>query len=126
MMSKILLIEDNFKNRYLISFLLEQAGYEVLQASNGQTGLTLGREHRPDLILLDIQLPDMDGFAILDQIREDKVLTGTKVVAVTSYAMPGDREKILSYGCVDYIEKPINTDTFISQVECNLKEKRLP
>jgi len=121
-MAKILLIEDNFKNRYLLSFMLEKAGHEVIQVDNGREGLSLLQAGQPDLILLDIQLPDMDGFAVLTAIGEDDALRQIKIVAVTSYAMPGDRERILAAGCLDCIEKPIDPDTFMSRVSMYLNE----
>lgn len=116
-MLRILQIEDNPTNRYLVSFLLRSAGHEVLEATCGDTGLLLARAERPDLILLDIQLPGRDGFAIMQELRADAELRQVPVVAVTSHAMPGDRGRILDAGCVDYIEKPIDPDQFLSQVE---------
>lgn len=120
-MARILLIEDNPKNRYLVTFLLKSAGHEVVEALDGESGLQLARETRPDLILLDIQLPRKDGMAVLNDLREVDFLLETPVVAVTSYAMPGDRERILGSGCQDCLEKPINVDTFVEKVESYLK-----
>ncbi len=115
--ARILLIEDNAHNRYLTSFLLETAGHQVLQAENGPEGLARAAAERPDLILIDIQLPGMDGHEVTRQIKTDPALRATPVVAVTSYAMAGDRERCLEAGAEGYIEKPINPDTFVEEVE---------
>lgn len=113
----ILLIEDNEQNRYLLSFLLERSGYEVRTAADGHSGIEAALERVPSLILLDIQLPTMDGYAVARALRGHEVLRLTPIVAVTSYAMPGDREKALDAGCTGYIEKPINPDTFVAELE---------
>lgn len=117
MRSVILLIEDNPQNRYLVTFLLEQRGHEVVQAETGPLGLELAAKLLPDLILLDIQLPGMDGHAVARAIKGDAALKQIPVVAVTSYAMVGDREKCLEAGAEGYIEKPINPDSFVAEVE---------
>jgi two-component system cell cycle response regulator DivK len=112
----ILLIEDNEQNRYLATFLLEQHGYEVVVATDGPQGIRIAQTVVPDLILLDIQLPGMDGYAVARALRGIQPLQQTPIVAVTSYAMVGDREKCLAAGCSGYIEKPINPETFIAEV----------
>ena len=117
MSGKILYIEDNEQNLYLIKFLLERHGYSVCTASAGLDGIERAAEEKPDLILLDIQLPGMDGYAVARRLRENHELAEIPIVAVTSYAMAGDREKALAAGCSNYIEKPINPDTFINQLE---------
>ncbi|HEY4185574.1 MAG TPA: response regulator [Polyangia bacterium] len=121
MKGTILLIEDNEQNRYLLTFLLEQHGYKVLAASDGARGIAMARQFKPDLILLDIQLPTMDGYAVARTLRLVESLRDTPIVAVTSYAMPGDREKTLAAGCTGYIEKPINPATFVSTMEQSLR-----
>lgn len=113
----ILLIEDNEQNRYLLTFLLEQHGFRVLAVADGPRGIEAARAHLPDLILLDIQLPTMDGYAVARALRQHEALQATPIVAVTSYAMPGDREKALEAGCVGYVEKPIDPDTFVAEME---------
>ena len=112
----VLLIEDNEQNRYLATFLLEQHGYVVFSAFDGQSGIEQAKNLAPDLILLDIQLPGMDGYAVARALRTIEMLQTTPIIAVTSYAMVGDREKSLSAGCNGYIEKPINPDTFVAEV----------
>jgi CheY-like chemotaxis protein len=118
--SKILVIEDNEQNLYLTTFILEKRGYEVIQAREGGEGTRLAGQAEPDLILLDIQLPEMDGYQVAQALRSNPALDGVPIVAVTSYAMVGDRERILAAGCTGYIEKPINPDTFVAQVEAHL------
>lgn len=117
MKSRILCIEDNEQNLYLVTFLLRSKGYEVLQAREGREGIDSAIRNKPDLILLDIQLPSMDGYAVARALHANPDLDSIPVVAVTSYAMVGDREKALSAGCSGFIEKPINPDTFLMQVE---------
>lgn len=122
-MKKILVIEDNDNNMELISFMLKSSGYEVIQAFRGQDGIDLARANKPDLILLDIQLPDIDGTLVLDYLRSTAETMGIPVVAVTSYAMTGDSKKLLNAGCDGYIEKPIEPEHFISQIENVLAER---
>ena len=117
MKGKILIIEDNEKNRYLVTFLLKSYGYDVVEAVDGRSGIETAVAISPDLILLDIQLPGMDGYAVARELRRQEVLEEVPIVAVTSYAMAGDRERVLAAGCTGYIEKPINPDTFLSEVE---------
>lgn len=116
MKSRILYIEDNEQNYYLVNFLLTAKGHEVIWASDGRTGIDAAERERPDLVLLDIQLPIMDGYQVARALRGIEALAKTPIVAVTSYAMPGDRDKALEAGCDGYIEKPINPVTFADQV----------
>jgi two-component system cell cycle response regulator DivK len=118
--AKIVLIEDNEQNRYLVTFLLERSGFEVAAAPDGPRGIELARAVLPALILLDIQLPTMDGYAVARALRAVDALRETPVIAVTSYAMPGDRERALEAGCTGYIEKPINPETFVNEIEATL------
>lgn len=117
MSATILLIEDNEQNRYLATFLLEHHGYTVLAAIDGVSGLQLAESTVPDLILLDIQLPQMDGYEVARGLREMKATLDVPIVAVTSHAMSGDREKAFAAGCNGYIEKPINPDTFVAEIQ---------
>ena len=107
-MSKVLVIEDNEQNLYLITFILKQNGFEVIQARDGKEGITRANDGGIAAILLDIQLPLMDGYDVAKELRKNKDLTDVPIVAVTSYAMVGDRERALEAGCTGYIEKPIN------------------
>ncbi len=125
MKKKILIIEDNEQNLYLESFILEKHGYEVFPARDGQEGIDMAVSVKPDIILLDIQLPVMDGHAVARRLRANTELDQTPIVAVTSYAMAGDREKTIEAGCNGYIEKPINPDTFLQQVEQHLISKKI-
>lgn len=117
MTKKVLIIEDNEQNMYLFSFLLQQNGYQVIQAENGHRGLALAEDEKPDFILLDIQLPDMNGYEIAQKLKANPQTVHIPIIAVTSYAMVGDREKTVESGCTGYIEKPINPDTFLAEIE---------
>lgn len=117
MKATILLIEDNEQNRYLATFLLEKSGHAVIPACDGPQGIEAAGRLLPHLILLDIQLPSMDGYAVARVLRSNPALADVPIVAVTSYAMPGDREKALDAGCNGYVEKPINPETFVSEIE---------
>jgi two-component system, cell cycle response regulator DivK len=120
-MAKILIIEDNQQNLYLTTFILQKHGHEIVQARNGEQGIALAVQTRPDLVLLDIQLPGMDGYTVAEELRKDPASASIPIIAVTSYAMAGDRERILEAGCTDYIEKPINPDTFHAEIAQHLK-----
>lgn len=117
MNAKILVIEDNEQNMYLVTFILEKHGYQVFQSTNGIEGISVASQQKPDLILLDIQLPIMDGYTVARELRKKVEFEKTPIIAVTSYAMSGDRENALKAGCSGYIEKPINPETFITQIE---------
>lgn len=116
MNKRILLIEDNEENRYLATFLLAAEGWEVTHAADGPTGLALAASMNPVLILLDIQLPGMDGYAVAKALRQNADLNAVPIVAVTSYAMTGDRERCMEAGCDGYLEKPIDPQTFTRDV----------
>lgn len=120
LIEKILYIEDNEQNMYLVTFLLEKAGFKVFQATSGAEGVELAAKVKPDVILLDIQLPGLDGYDVARLLRGTPGIASTPIVALTSYAMPGDREKAMAAGCTGYIEKPINPDTFLDQVMRNV------
>lgn len=126
MSARILLIEDNEQNRYLATFLLERRGHVLVPATSGPAGIAAARAEPPDLVLLDIQLPGMDGYAVASALRLMPALERVPIVAVTSYAMPGDREKALASGCDGYIEKPINPETFVAEVERFLRRGATP
>jgi two-component system, cell cycle response regulator DivK len=117
MKQKILVIEDNDQNLYLITFILEKSGFAVIAARNGQEGIDMACREIPALILLDIQLPLMDGYEVARRLRHIETVHDIPIIAVTSYAMVGDREKALEAGCTGYMEKPINPVTFIDEVK---------
>jgi two-component system cell cycle response regulator DivK len=112
----ILVVEDNDKNLKLVRDILRVRGYRVLEAQTAIHGLALAAEHRPDLILLDIQLPDMDGAAALGRLRADPLTASIPVVALTALAMKEDREQFLSAGFDGYLAKPIDTRAFPEQI----------
>jgi CheY-like chemotaxis protein len=124
MTGKILIIEDNEQNMYMLTYLLESNNYEVIKAFNGNDGIHLAQKVIPNAILLDIQLPEMDGYTVARKLRENVGLQNTPIIAVTSYAMVGDREKVMAAGADGYLEKPIDPDLFISQMELIISKKR--
>jgi two-component system cell cycle response regulator DivK len=116
MVACVLLVEDNEVNRYLVRFVLEKGGFRVITAENGLEAIELARSHRPDLILMDIQMPVMDGYEATVRLKADAELQAIPVVALTAYAMPHEREQAMDTGCVGHIEKPIDTQTFNERV----------
>ncbi len=112
----LLIIEDNEQNMYMMRFLLQKNGFAVIGVGNGVEGIDAARQYRPKAILLDIQLPEMDGYAVAAELKSDAVLCHIPIIAVTSHAMVGDRERILAAGATGYIEKPIDPDTFIAEI----------
>ena len=117
-MSKtVLIVEDNILNMKLFNDLLEAHGYHTLQTRDGVEALKIAREHRPDLILMDIQLPEISGLEVTKWLKEDDELRSIPVIAVTAFAMKGDEEKIRSGGCEAYIAKPISVAGFLRTVE---------
>jgi two-component system cell cycle response regulator DivK len=115
-MKRILIIEDNESNLYLTRFILEKNCYQVIEAREGIQGVELATKEKPDLVLMDIQLPDINGLEAVRRIRASKTAHEIPIVAISSYAMVGDREKALAAGCTGYIEKPINPDTFMAEI----------
>ncbi len=115
-MKTALVIEDNEDNMELITFILEENGFRTLRAETGRKGIDLALHARPDFILLDIQLPDIAGPEVLRRIRASATAARIPVIAVTSHAMAGDREKLLAAGCDGYIEKPIDPTSIIAQI----------
>jgi CheY-like chemotaxis protein len=116
----VLIVEDNEQNLYLMRFLLEKHGFTVLEARSGRVGLEVAAKSVPDLILLDIQLPEMDGYTVAQEMRKQEGQRQTPIIVVTSYAMVGDREKALAAGATGYIEKPINPDTFVEELRAHV------
>jgi CheY-like chemotaxis protein len=121
-MQTALIIEDNENNMELITFILEAYGYKTLRAVTGGSGVQMALNSSPDFVLLDIQLPDMDGEEVLKTIRATESGHTLPVIAVTSYAMSGDRERLLAAGCNGYIEKPIDPLLVINQIQGILEQ----
>jgi two-component system cell cycle response regulator DivK len=119
---KVLIVEDNDLNMKLFNDLLEAHGYFTLQTKDGVEALRMARQHRPDLILMDIQLPEVSGLEVTKWLKEDDDLRGIPVIAVTAFAMKGDEEKIRDGGCEAYIAKPISVASFMRTVERFLPE----
>ncbi len=113
----VLVVEDNVLNMKLFHDLLQAYGYNVLQTKDGMEALRLTREHRPDLILMDIQLPDISGLEVTKWLKDDETLKSIPVVAITAFAMKGDEERFMEGGCEAYIAKPISIANFIQTVE---------
>lgn len=122
-MTTVLVIEDNDNNMELISFMLQANEFSVLKAYRGQQGIDMALTNKPDLVLLDIQLPDIDGTQVLAELRRNQDFAATPIIAVTSYAMTGDSKMLLGAGCDGYIEKPIDPDRFIDQINTVLAER---
>jgi CheY-like chemotaxis protein len=120
---KILLIEDNEVNRRLAGFLLRSQGYQVREATSAMAAFEMLDKERPDLIVMDIQLPGMDGLEATRKIKEQPATADIPIIAVTSYAMKGDREKALAAGCAGYVTKPIDKATFIQEVAAHVGSK---
>ena len=116
MNNRILIIEDNEQNLYMMRFLLEKSGFTIIGAEDGRKGIELALTCKPLAILLDIQLPEMDGYAVATELKKHSELDKVPIIAVTSYAMVGDRENILAAGATGYIEKPINPETFVAEI----------
>ena len=117
MTKTVLIIEDNELNMKLFCDVLESCGYRTLRAYSGTAGLQAVRSHYPDLIVMDIQLPDISGLDVTRTIKADRLLNHTPIVAVTAFSMKGDEEKIMSAGCDAYISKPIKIPEFINVIE---------
>lgn len=122
MNNRLLIIEDNEQNLYLMRFLLEMNGFTIIGAEDGRKGIDVALTCQPLAILLDIQLPEMDGYAVAAELKRHPELDDVPIIAVTSYAMVGDRENILAAGATGYIEKPINPETFVEEIKNYLPE----
>ena len=123
-MWKILVTDDSLLNRKLIRDILKSAGHEVTEASDGFEGINKAKEDLPDLILMDIHMANMDGITAMKKIREIPELKGTPVIAITAYAMKGDRKKIIAEGFDDYISKPVSINDLIDKVSHCIKSSQ--
>ena len=120
-MRTVLIIEDNKDNLKIVTYALQRAGYTVIAAESGEEGYTLALEKRPFFILMDINLPGLDGLETTRRIRSSEIDGNIPIIAITSYAMTGDRERILDAGCNGYFEKPIDPITIVDQIHKILK-----
>jgi CheY-like chemotaxis protein len=118
---KALLVEDNENNRYLLTLLLQEAGLAVVTAEDGGSTLEIARREQPDVVLLDIQMPEMDGYEVAARLKADAELARIPIIGVSSFAMPGDREKALRLGFAGYIEKPVDPEHFAETVVSLMK-----
>ena len=116
----VMIVEDNELNMKLFNDLLESRGYSIIQTRNGLEAMDLARAHRPDLILMDIQLPEVSGLVVTKWLKEDDELASIPVIAVTAFAMKGDEERIRQGGCEAYLSKPISVAKFIATVKTYL------
>jgi two-component system, cell cycle response regulator DivK len=116
-MRRVLVVEDNAINCYMITFLLKKNGYTVIKARDGKTGVALAIKEKPDFVIMDIQLPDINGLEATRRIRESEANGDLPIIALTSYAMVGDKEKALKAGFIGYIEKPIEPNNFLNTIE---------
>ena len=121
-MAKILIADDKPTGREFVRAVLEQAGHTVIEAANGPEALSQAREHSPDLIVLDLHMPALDGFGVLQELKHDPHFANTPIIALTASAMHGDREKALAAGFTRYIAKPISLKAFRSEVDLLLQK----
>lgn len=121
---RILYIEDNFENRILVKRVLEAEGYVVLEAEDGPSGMQVAEQEAPDLILMDINLPEVDGYEVTARLRQIPSLGHVPIVALTANVLKGDRERSLAAGCDGYIQKPLDVDLLPAQIAAFLNEGR--
>ncbi len=120
-MAKILLVEDNEMNRDMLSRRLQRRGYEVVIALDGESGVAMAQTHAPDLVLMDMSLPLLDGWEATRRVKTNPCTMHVPIIALTAHAMSGDREKALQAGCTDYHTKPVEFPKLLSQIETILK-----
>jgi two-component system, cell cycle response regulator DivK len=125
-MPKILYVEDNEDNVYMLKRRLERAGFEVIVASDGEQGLAVARDQRPDLILMDLSLPVLDGWQATRRLKDSEETRTIPVIALSAHAMPGDREKALEAGCDEYDAKPVKLPGLLAKIRALLPEGSLP
>ena len=118
----VMVVEDNEKNRKLMRVLLKSKGYNVIEATTGEEAISTLKKQKPDIILMDIQLPGIDGITLVKQIKADANTNDIPIIAVTAFAMKGDEQKILSFGCNGYISKPIDTHELLNIIEQHLRK----
>ena len=123
-MPKILIVEDNEDNRDFLSRRLQRRGFEVLLAPDGKAGVAMAQSDKPDLVLMDMNMPEMDGWEATRQIKAVPESKGLAVIALTAYAMSGDRERALEAGCTDYHTKPVDFPKLLAQIESILQNQK--
>lgn len=123
MSNRILVVEDNEMNMQLFEYLLEESGFEIIKATTGEEALKLATESSPDLILMDIHLPGMDGLSVVRELKAGGEMEGVPILALTAHAMRGDKDRFLQAGCDGYISKPIDVKTFIPSIQQFLENK---
>ena len=121
---RVLIVEDNVDNYELVRFLLERAGFFVISAANGLEGLDTARREQPDLILMDLSMPELDGWKATQRLKSEEATRGIPVFALTAHTLPGDRKRALDAGCDGYISKPINVASFDKLVANLLRQAR--
>lgn len=121
---RVLIVEDNVDNYELVRFLLERAGYQVLSAANGIEGVVAAKREQPDLILMDLSMPELDGWNATVQLKADDVTCHIPVLALTAHTLPGDRKRAIEAGCDGYISKPINVASFDKLVATLLRQAK--
>lgn len=119
---KMLVVEDNESNLFLLRYIFEKNRFKVYEAKDGLEGVNMAQEVTPDIIIMDLQLPEINGLEATQRIRSYDNLRDVPIMAVTSYAMPGDRQRALAAGCNGYIEKPIKTDTIVAEIESLMRQ----
>ena len=113
----ILIIEDNRDNLDMVKFLVENAGYQVLEALNGRVGLEIARQSKPNLVLLDLSIPELDGWKLAEELKSHPETSSIRIIAMTGHTLPGDRQRAFDAGCDGYISKPLDVPHFIEQIE---------
>jgi two-component system cell cycle response regulator DivK len=121
---RVLIVEDNVDNYELVRFLLERAGYQVLSAANGVEGVDAAKREQPDLILMDLSMPEMDGWKATSRLKSDEQTRQIPVLALTAHTLPGDRKRAIDAGCDGYISKPINVSSFDKLVATLLRQAK--
>ncbi|MDR3573207.1 MAG: response regulator [Anaerolineaceae bacterium] len=119
----ILVIEDNLDNLELVSFLLERGGFQIIKATDGRSGLEIARSTQPDLILMDLTIPEIDGWHLAQQLKQDPATVNIPLLAMTAHILPGDRKKAMDSGCDGYITKPLDIPNLIPTLEKYIKRQ---
>ena len=122
--ARVLIIEDNIDNYELVQFLLERAGYESFWARSGREGISILKTEKPDLILMDLSLPEMDGWTATERIKADVETKHIPIIALTAHTLPSERKRAIDAGCNGYLSKPLNLETFVQTIEETLEKRK--